>query len=221
MVLLLCATALLVTKMILDRTDGLAAKFRQQTITETFLSALPTLARTPGGTLELATATATETLARADEKTIAWDMIYLGTTVSEISVPVTYRYHLVLRDPWKLEVAGNTCVVRAPAIRPSLPPAIHTDQMRKRSEAGWARFDAREQMAELERGLTPRLTRHAGDPRRLALVREECRKTVAEFVRDWLLREDHWRQDRFTAIQVVFADEPQEKSPPPVTLRLP
>ena len=83
--------------------------------------------------------------------------------------------------------------------------------MRKHSEAGWARFDAREQMAELERSITPRLTRLAGDPRRLALVREECRKTVAEFVRDWLLREDHWRQDRFSSIKVVFADEPDAK----------
>lgn len=221
MVLLLCATILLATKMVLDRTGGLAEKFRQQHITETFTSALPTFARSPGGNLELATSTSTETLTRTDERTIAWDMVYLGRTVSEISVPVTYRYHLVLRDPWKLDVVGNTCIVRAPAIRPSLPPAIHTDRMQKRSEAGWARFDAREQMAELERSLTPRLTRHAGDPRRLALVREECRKTVAEFVRDWLLREDHWRKDRFTAIQIVFADEPQEKSPPPATLRLP
>lgn len=222
LVLLLCGTILLATKMVLDRMGGIAGKFRQQTITETFLSALPTLARTPGGSLELATATSTETLSRADERTIAWDMIYLGKTVSEISVPVTYRYHLVLRDAWKLEVVGNTCVVHAPAIRPSLPPAIHTDKMQKRSEVGWARFDAREQMAELERSLTPRLARTAGDPRRLALVREECRKTVAEFVRDWLLREDHWRKDRFTAIQVVFADEPADKaSSPPATLRLP
>lgn len=220
-VLLLCGTILLATKMVLDRVTGIAARFRQQTITETFLSALPTIARTPGGTLELATATSTETLTRADERTILWDSIYLGKSVSEISVPVTYRYHLNLRDPWKLEVSGNTCIVRAPAIRPSLPPAIHTDQMRKRSEVGWARFDAREQMAELERSLTPRLTRHAGDPRRLALVREDCRKTVAEFVRDWLLREDHWRKDRFTAIQVIFADEPADKPAPPVTLRLP
>ncbi|MFA6546575.1 MAG: hypothetical protein WCS99_19320, partial [Limisphaerales bacterium] len=116
----------------------------------------------------------------------------------------------------------GTCIVRAPAIRPSLPPAIHTDQMRKRSEAGWARFDAGEQMAELERSLTPRLTRHAADPRRLALVREECRKTVAEFVRDWLLREDHWRKDRFDSIKVVFADEQGAKpvlAPPVITLR--
>ncbi|PAW83309.1 MAG: hypothetical protein B9S33_14010 [Pedosphaera sp. Tous-C6FEB] len=220
-VLLLCGTMLLVTRMVLDRTTGLAEKFRQQHITETFTSALPTFARTPGGNLELATANSTETLSRTDERTIAWDLIYLGKTVSEISVPVTYRYHLVLRDPWKLDVVGNTCVVRAPAIRPSLPPAIHTDQMQKRSEAGWARFDEREQMAALERSLTPWLTRHAGDPRRLALVREQCRKTVAEFVRDWLLREDHWRHDRFTAVQVVFADEPQDKVPPPLTLRLP
>lgn len=220
-VLLLCGTILLVTRMVLDRTTGLAEKFRQQHITETFTSALPTFARTPGGNLELATATATETLSRTDERTIAWDLVYLGKTFSEISVPVTYRYHLVLRDAWKLDVVGNTCVVRAPAIRPSLPPAIHTDQMQKRSEAGWARFDAPEQMAALERSLTPRLTRHAGDPRRLALVREQCRKTVAEFVRDWLLREDHWRPDRFAAIQVIFADEREDKFPPPLTLRLP
>ncbi len=207
-VLMVCGTLLVATKMVLNHTSGLAEKFRQQHITETFTSALPTFARTPGGNLELATSTSTETLTRTDERTIAWDMVYLGKTVSEISVPVTYRYHVNLRDAWKLDVVGNTCVVRAPAIRPSLPPAIHTDQMQKRSDAGWARFDAKDQMAELERSLTPRLTRHAGDPRRLALVREECRKTVAEFVRDWLLREDHWRSDRFSSIKVIFADEP-------------
>lgn len=222
LVLLVCGSLLFATKMVIDRMGGFGAQFRQQTITQTFLSALPTLARTPGGTLELATAMSTETLARTDEKTIAWEMINLGKTVSEISVPVTYRYHLNLRDAWRLEVSGNTCLVRAPVIRPSLPPAIHTDKMQKRSDAGWARFDAREQMIELERSLTPRLSAQAGDPRRLALVREECRKTVAEFVRDWLLREDHWGRDRFRSIKVVFADELDAKpelASPVITLR--
>jgi hypothetical protein len=49
------------------------------------------------------------------------------------------------------------------------------------------------------------------------LVREEGRKTVAEFVRDWLLREDQWRTDRFHTIKVIFADEPAanpEQIPP-------
>jgi len=221
-VLMLCGTMLAGTKMVLSHTSGLAEKFRSQHITETFLSALPTIARTPGGALELATANSVETIRREDERTVGWDMIYLGKTISEISVPVTYRFHVLLRDPWKLEVVGNTCVVHAPALRPSLPPAIHTDQMQKRSEAGWARFDAKEQMTELERSLTPRLVRHAGDPRRLALVREECSKTVAEFVRDWLLHEDHWRKDRFTSVKVVFADEPDvkpERAPPVINLR--
>ena len=36
---------------------------------------------------------------------------------------------------------------------------------------------------------------------------EQCRRTVAEFVRSWLLMEDHWREDRFRSIVVVFEDE--------------
>ena len=219
-VLLLCGTLLLGTKMVLDGVGGIASKFRQGHITETFTSALPKVDRTPGGNLELATATVTETLTRTDVQPELFGMIDLGKTVSAISVPVTYRFHLNLRDPWKLDVIGNTCVVRAPAIRPSLPPAINTYRMEKRSEAGWARFDTREQMAELERSITSRLSSLAGDPRRLALVREDCRKTTAEFVRDWLLREDHWRRDRFSSIKVLFADETAEPATVLPTLRL-
>ena len=66
--------------------------------------------------------------------------------------------------------------------------------------------------------MTSSVISRAANPRRLALVREECRKTVAEFVRDWLLREDHWRRDRFSRITVSFADESDSAS---VTLRLP
>jgi hypothetical protein len=50
------------------------------------------------------------------------------------------------------------------------------------------------------------------------LVREACRRRVAEFVRDWLLREDHWRSDRFSAVSVAFEDEAPQVSQPP-TLR--
>jgi hypothetical protein len=39
------------------------------------------------------------------------------------------------------------------------------------------------------------------------LVREQCRIRVADFVRSWLLREDHWREDRFSSVIVIFADE--------------
>ena len=140
-------------------------------------------------------------------KTVAWDWVYLGTTVSEIKVPVTYRYHLRLSDPWKLDVSGQTCIVVAPRFRASQPPAIHTDGMEKKSERGWLRFNQADEMSALEKSITPTLKLYARDRRHMDVVREECRKTVAQFVKDWLLKEKQWRTDRFHAIKVVFADE--------------
>ena len=122
-------------------------------------------------------------------------------------MPVTYRYHLRLADAWEIEISDQTCIVHAPRVRASQPPAIHTERMTKRSESDWLRFNADQQLEELERSLTPTLEDYAEDERHLNLVREQCRRTVAEFVRSWLLMEDHWRDDRFRSIVVVFEDE--------------
>ncbi len=189
------------------KAQAIAAKFSQGTITTTFLAALPEIVSSGSGNLELATADQVETFRVEDERRVLWETLNLGKTVSEIRVPVTYRYHLRLAEPWKLDVSGQTCVVVAPAIRPSLPPAIHTDRLEKKSEAGWGRFNALEQMDALEKSVTPTLSKYAADARRMALVREQSRKTVAEFVKAWLLKEDQWRNDRFHTIKVVFADE--------------
>ncbi|HEY2573197.1 MAG TPA: hypothetical protein VGH65_03980 [Verrucomicrobiaceae bacterium] len=190
-----------------QKAESIAEKFMSGNITKTFVAAIPEISSTGAGNLELATAGQTEIFRAQDEKSIFWDKLYLGRTVSEIRVPATYRYHLRLSDPWRLDVSGQTCIVIAPIIRPSLPPAIRTDQMEKKSDEGWGRFNAREQMADLEKGITPTLSRYAADGRHLALVREQCRKTVAEFVKTWLLKEDQWRTDRFHTIKVIFADE--------------
>ncbi|HYV26051.1 MAG TPA: hypothetical protein VFA77_00835 [Candidatus Eisenbacteria bacterium] len=197
-------------------------KFQKGTITQTFTAAIPKLSRNSGGNLELATANATETFKRSDKRTIAWDLIPLGETLSEIKVPVTYRYQLRLRDAWRLDVSNNTCIVYAPRIRAALPPAIHTDRMEKKSAQGWGRFNARQQMDELEQSITPTLINYAHDENHLSLVREACRKTVAEFVRDWLLKEEQWRTDRFHTIKVVFEDEQKmnlETFPPTLELK--
>ena len=42
---------------------------------------------------------------------------------------------------------------------------------------------------------------------------------VAEFVRTWLLHEDHWRRDRFRTVAVRFGDEPTGTSLPEPTIR--
>ncbi|MEE2943474.1 MAG: hypothetical protein VX413_08720 [Verrucomicrobiota bacterium] len=186
-----------------------SANFLQGNITETFVASLPKLESNRGGLLELAKVTATETFRSADELTydFKWFEIDAGTTTTEIRLPVTYRYHLRMRDEWQLFVTNAVCVVHAPAIQPSQPPAIHTDRMEKSSDEGWARFNAEEQMAKLEKTITPTIRDYAGDERHLGVVRENCRKTVSEFIEDWLLREGQWGEGRLRFVKVYFPGE--------------
>jgi len=186
---------------------GLASRFKTGTITTTFVAAIPHLVAGEETKLELAAYEAVETFTRSDDRRVLYDLVPLGTTISEIRVPVTYRYHLRLDEPWQLEVRDHACIVRAPPIRATQPPAIHTDRLEKRIDSGWLRFDDDEQMTALERSITPTIRRRAADPQHLELVREQCRHQVADFVRNWLLAEDHWRVDRFSSVIVVFADE--------------
>ena len=87
----------------------IAEAFQSQNITTTFRSALPELTSTGNGNLELATATVVETVTRADERKVLWDRFSLGETVVELRMPVTYRYHVRLDDPWELEADGSVC----------------------------------------------------------------------------------------------------------------
>jgi hypothetical protein len=190
-----------------QQTGNILGKFSQGTITRTFEESLPRLSSEPGGRLELAALDVTETLSESNNLTTGWGKLNLGSTVTEIKVPATYRYYLRLHDTWKLDVSSNICIVYAPKIHPTQPPAIDTSRMEKKSDEGWGRFNASEQMDQLERDITPTLASYAGDLRHMAIVREECRKTVAQFVRDWLLREKQWRDDRFTSVKVIFPDE--------------
>lgn len=183
----------------------IARSFKSGTITETFLQHNVEVSSTRGDVLEVAILKNDEIFRRTQSRRAAWDLIPLGTTVSEIRVPVTYRYHIKLSEPWQLDAKGQTCIVIAPLIRPSLPPALHVDQMEKHSESGWALFDKKENLEKLETGLMAAVTQRAEI--NVKLAREQCRHGVAEFVKNWLLREDHWREDRFSSILVVFPDE--------------
>ncbi len=79
--------------------------------------------------------------------------------------------------------------------------------MEIKSQSGWLRFDRNEQLQELLKSITPTLEAYAMDERHLDMVREQSRKTIAEFVRDWLLTEKEWREDRFHTINVIFVNE--------------
>lgn len=203
----------------------IAEHFQQRTISESFQENVKRIASTNGDVLELATLDMEEAITRFDTKTL-FDAIYLGTTESEIRAMVVYRYHLKLSDHWKLNVENGRCVVIAPAIRPSLPPAIRTDSMEKKSAAGWMRFNAAQNLVDLEKEMTGILERRAGAPSKIRHVREAARQSVAQFVRLWILKEQKDRPDgKIQDLVVIFPDEPAAKDPAearkqPATLRV-
>ena len=183
-----------------------AAQFTNENITQRFTSAIPEITRELN--LEVATTKQIESFGCSDNLCLLWGLIDLGTNIAQISTPVSYRFHVRLHDPWKLEIRQDTVIVHAPPLRASIPPAIHTEDMERLAQRGWARGSPAAMMRELERQITPTLCQFAADPKRLNLVRDTARKSVAEFVQLWLEREHQWGHKRFTQIQVQFADEP-------------
>lgn len=184
--------------------------FSAQQITQTFIAALPNLTRELN--LEVATATQTEFFERRDQKSTLWGLLDLGTNTVQLRVPVTYRYHLRLAEPWRLEARDGHLIVHAPAVRAALPPALHTDQMDLQTVRGWCREHPADLVRRLQHDLTPMLCRWAEDEHHLALVRESARTSVAEFVGRWLEGEGRWRPGGYTALTVRLGGE---SLPPP------
>lgn len=186
----------------------LAENLQKQNITEVFHESVRRISSTNGDVLELATMDSEETVTKFDTRTLFNDVVYLGTTVSEIRAMVVYRYHLKLSDDWQLSVQNGRCIVVAPAIRPSLPPAIRTETMEKKSEAGWLRFNAEENLSALEKGLTTMLEVRGASPSKIRNVREASRQSVAKFVQQWILKEQkNYQQVGIREILVIFPDE--------------
>lgn len=170
----------------------------------------PVVETLPGGLLETATIRMGEDFYRSDAR--HWWGIYLGNTVSHIQVSAIYRYGVPLADAaWEVVTRGQTAVVVAPDLRPSLPVAVDTGTWREKTESGWARFDKYEQLEALRRSLSADLEERARDTRRVALAREASRRTIGEFVETWLLGKDPaWTPGAFTAVKVYFPDEMDE-----------
>lgn len=126
------------------------------------MSSLPEL--TAELNLELATVRQVETFTRSDQRSWLWGLVDLGTNTVQVSVPVTYRYHVPLREHWQLKIQGNLVSVQAPALRAALPPAIHTDQLVTLSVRGWARGSTASLRLGLERQITPLLNQSADEP---------------------------------------------------------
>ena len=168
---------------------------------------VPVIMRTSGGLLEVGVIRAQERFTRHDSREF-WG-IDLGTTTSHIQAPAFYRYHIQLAKEWKIIIRGKTCIVTAPQIQPSLPVAFDTSAVQKYSQNGWARFNKDDNLATLERSITPELEKRARSDTYRELVTAPARKTVEEFVTKWLLKEQKgWGSGPDYKVQVIFPGDP-------------
>ena len=167
--------------------------------------------RTPGGTLEIARIKSYEGLTRTDPGVgFFWGLVDTGTTVSEIDVATLYRYHIEMAKEWPMLCTPTTCVVHAGRVLPTLPPAIYSDEMRKRTASGWARFNKNENLAQLEKSMTAELAKRATSPRNMAAATSAGRRTVAEFVEAWLLKSHAAKGQPLPKVVVLFPGETLE-----------
>ncbi len=172
------------------------------------------LIRVPGGTLSTGGLTKTETLSKSDKHE------WWGTTSSVIRVDATYRYEIELRSDWNFGFDENRKVafVVAPRLKPQLPVAINTKTLHEETSSGWARFDKEEHLARLRQEISPFLEKKATSGDYIDLIRGDARKTVEEFVSDWILKERGWSETDRPVVKVYFEDEkdilyPTGKSP--------
>lgn len=188
----------------------LIRSFFQGKVTVTASNILLEIGRTHGDLLEVASPTKTmEVFTQSDSRMAAWGKIYLGTTVTEIKVPATYRFTVKLSDMKDARLEGNVLVITAPEIKPSLPVAFDTGGIEKKSDSGWARFNSAEQLADHEKNLTASLATRA--THQVGVVREVARKDIEQFVQKWIVDNNPAYRDQIHAIKVVFPNEDASK----------
>jgi hypothetical protein len=162
--------------------------------------------RSPGGLLEVSTITAEERFDSTTNHTVLG--VSLGRTVAQIRVPTVYRYHIPLAKDWNIRLSGNTLIVVAPAVQPSLPVAIDTGKLESFSSGLWSPITGAEAVTSLQKSITARLGDKAASPPLILLQREAARQTVEEFVRKWVVGQTRWHETKPPALFVFFEDEP-------------
>lgn len=203
-----------------EAATGLAKLFRPEEVIATFHEWRDlTVEAGTGSHLEIATAEASERFARTTNYKVFGKTLPLSQNVSEITVPATYRFHIDINGEWTLTPEGKRLHVRAPRVLPTLPVAFDTAGMEKKTSAGWVRWDAEDDLAELEKGITGELAVRAAAPETIAKIEDEGRLAVARFVRTWLLSREAWGEGRFEEIVVVFEGEQETPGVLPPTLR--
>ncbi|MEM1297467.1 MAG: hypothetical protein AAGH89_19025 [Verrucomicrobiota bacterium] len=192
---------------------NISENFLNENITQTFIAAH--MDAKTSNKLETATAEVRETFTDT-RKWRVFDLDVAGSSIdTTLNVNATYRYHVTLDGCWELSQIGSTCVVVAPPVTPTLPVAFDSGKQEWNIKtSSWLRsFDSNAGRRRLETTITSKLEDRASSEEALQKAREPSRKSIANFIKNWLNSEEQWRQGGFTEIKVLFPDEAEEIHP--------
>lgn len=170
--------------------------------------------RTEGGMLEVSRVKAHEVF---DGK-YANEFLFMSfePTIARIRVPVVYTYRIPLAKEWKVLRYGQDFAVVAPKVEPSLPVAVDLSKMEKNVSGTWSMFTGTDSLDATQRAITQKLAIKSRSRAYMKLQRDFARKTVAEFVRKWLVTQKQFEDIDPDRVHVFFADEAIETIDPRV-----
>ena len=152
--------------------------------------------------LELASLKSYEVITKTSEFSILWNFVKLPAMVVETRMPVRYVYYVDFKEPFQIDLVGETAKVLAPPLTPGMPaPDISGYEISVKS-GGFMR-DKTKAMEELKASITPLLMKRSQE--NIPAVREIARQELAAFFQVWLKSRD--AQNQFKKVEVVFADE--------------
>lgn len=154
----------------------------------------PVVIRTKGGMLEVATVKYRKSIQLTKIPTIGGARVPFCHETAHADVNAAITYRIPLAEEWTAKVSKGALYVSVPAPQPSLPVAIDTRTLRQSLDKCWLMFGLDTQQ-DLVRSTSAVLEKDArsASARQLAMERGG-RRTVEEFVRNWMFKQTDYAQ---------------------------
>lgn len=187
---------------------GVGRAFFRQDVTQRFFGSVSAVGE--GRLLELAQLRTHETLTETLSRN--WLGLDMQSTV-RLDAPVIYRYGVRWDTGWQITLTAGAdslrrvCLVDAPPLEPFQPPTVDTSGFLVATEEQILGPDTGPARDALLRRFTPHVSRIATTPEYRAIVRELARKTLVDYVEQWLLNSRLVDPGTEVTVYARFADD--------------
>lgn len=137
-----------------------------------------------------------------------WGPVEPSTAKYEVRFNVNYVYYVSAdRDKWKFELRDGICYLTAPPLE--VRASVLTDTIEGRVDKGWLVLRKSGKLKDIEKSASIVASSRALDNHHLSIVREQCRKSLEDFMLNWFVRNN----STVKVLKIKFADESDSNLP--------